>query len=248
VSTRSVARAPATPYGAAGYLEAAADAVAAVAAQHDDIVRAGVLVADAFAGGHRVLAFGTGHSHLIAEEVYSRAGGLRAVEAVLEPSLMLHEGPAKSSALERMPGLAQVLVDQAAVSSGDVVIVASNSGRNAVPVEFAETCRARGATVLAITSRAHSEAYPSRVPSGHKLMDVADLVLDNAAPVGDAAVALPGRDERVGPVSTVTGAVLAQAVMAEAAHRLAEQGHDPGVLVSYNVDGAAAETPAAVAP
>jgi uncharacterized phosphosugar-binding protein len=225
-----------TTYGAAAYLRAAGKAVAAAASQHEPIAAAGALVADALAGGHRVLAFGAGHSHLIAEEVYFRAGGLRAIEAVLEPALMLHQGPGKSSALEKLPGYAAILVEQARIGDGDVALVASSSGRNAVPVEFAEVCRDRGATVVAITSRAHSGAYPSRAPSGAKLMDVAHLVLDNCAPIGDASVPLPGREERVGAVSTVTGAMLVQAVMAEAAYRLAEQGRDPGVLVSFNVD------------
>jgi uncharacterized phosphosugar-binding protein len=223
-------------YGAAAYLEAAAQAFASSAGQHETIAAVGARVADAIGTGHRVLAFGTGHSHLIAEDVYTRAGGLRQVEAVLEPSMMLHEGPAKSSALERLTGYAAVLVEQAGIGPGDVVLVASSSGRNAVPVEFAEESRRRGATVVAVTSCRHGTAVPSRAPSGAKLKDVADLVLDNAAPVGDATVPLPGRSERVGPVSTVTGALLVQAVMAEAAYLLAARGEDPGVLVSFNAD------------
>jgi uncharacterized phosphosugar-binding protein len=232
-------------YGATAYLEAAARAVASSAAQLETIAAAGARVADALVAGHRVLAFGTGHSHLIAEEVFARAGGLRRVEAVLEPSMMLHEGPAKSSALERLPGYAAVLVEQAGVGAGDLVLVVSSSGRNAVPVEFAEESHRRGATVVAVTSIRHSAAVPSRAPSGARLMEVADLVLDNAAPVGDATVPLPGRAERVGPVSTVTGALLVQAVMAEAAYLLAVRGEDPEVLVSFNVDGqpAAAANP-----
>ncbi|MGH3496356.1 MAG: sugar isomerase domain-containing protein [Nocardioidaceae bacterium] len=194
------------------------------------------LVADTLREGHRVVAFGTGHSHLIAEDLFMRAGGLRAVEAVLEPSLMLHEGAAKSSALEKLPGYAAILVGQAGVEAGDVVLVVSSSGRNAVPVEFAEESHRRGCTVVAITSVTHSGAVASCAPSGRRLMEVADLVLDNAVPAGDAAVDLPGRPERVGALSTLTGSALAQAVVAEAATRLCEQGVDPGVLVSYNVD------------
>jgi uncharacterized phosphosugar-binding protein len=116
------------------------------------------------------------------------------------------------------------------------VIVASNSGRNAVPVEFAAGSRRRGARVIAITSYTHSNAFPSRTPSGERLLDVADLALDNGSPAGDAAVALPGRRERVGALSTVTGALLAQAIASEAACRLLAMGRDPGVLVSFNVD------------
>ncbi|MGZ4484899.1 MAG: sugar isomerase domain-containing protein [Nocardioidaceae bacterium] len=157
-------------------------------------------------------------------------------EAVLEPALMLHEGALKSSALERLPGYAPVLVAQSGVGAGYVVLVVSSSGRNAVPVEFAEAARDRGCTVLAVTSVAHSSAVPSRAPSGCRLFEVADLVLDNGAPAGDAAVPLSGRTERVGPVSTVGGSALVQAVMVGAAALLAARGTDPDVLTSNNVD------------
>ncbi len=222
--------------GARAYLAAAGRAIARVAAQVDEIERAAGHVADALGNGRRVFAFGTGHSHLLAEELYTRAGGLRGIEAVLEPSLMLHEGAAKSSALEKLTGYARILVANAGVGEGDVVVVASSSGRNAVPVEFAEESKARGATVIAVTSREHSGSVDSRAPSGRRLMEVADVVLDNTAPLGDATVSLPDRSEKVGPVSTVAGSVLLQSIVCEAALRLARNGRDPGVLVSYNVD------------
>src|SRR3954465_519766 len=105
--------------------------------QTEQIQAAGRAFADAVRSGHDVWAFGTGHSHLIAEELYARAGGWAGVRAVLEPSLMLHEGVAKSSLMERLPGLADVLLQVHPVAEGDVVIVVSNSGINAVPAEFA---------------------------------------------------------------------------------------------------------------
>jgi uncharacterized phosphosugar-binding protein len=212
---------------AAEYLTAARDAVDRVSAQEDGLRASGELIATALGAGHRVIAFGTGHSHLLAEELKGRAGGLGAVEAVLEPALMLDE---------------RLLVEHEGVGAGDVVIVASNSGRNAVPVEFAEESGARGASVIAVTSRAHSAAFTSRAPSGKRLMEVADVVLDNGSPAGDALVTLRGRDERVGAISTVTGALLLQAAIAEAAQLLAERGQDPGVLVSFNVDASHARS------
>ena len=226
---------------AAEYLTAARDAVDRVSAQEDGLRASGELIATALGAGHRVIAFGTGHSHLLAEELKGRAGGLGAVEAVLEPALMLDE-PKKSSAMEQLPGYARLLVEHEGVGAGDVVIVASNSGRNAVPVEFAEESGARGASVIAVTSRAHSAAFTSRAPSGKRLMEVADVVLDNGSPAGDALVTLRGRDERVGAISTVTGALLLQAAIAEAAQLLAERGQDPGVLVSFNVDASHARS------
>jgi uncharacterized phosphosugar-binding protein len=215
---------------AEAYLDVAVQTVRRmVVTQRGGIETAGSLVATALDAGQRMWVFGTGHSHLLAEELYERAGGLAGVRAVLEPSLMLHEGAAKSSALERLPGLAATLLDVHPVASGDVVIVASNSGRNAVPVEFAAGSRDRGAKVVAITSLAHSSSVPSRAPGGQRLCDVADVVIDNCGVPGDAA--LPG-DPPYGATSTVTGALIVQAIACEAVSRMA----DPQVLRSFNID------------
>ncbi|MFC0626980.1 SIS domain-containing protein [Kribbella deserti] len=201
-----------------------------VASQRLHLEAAGAMVADALGNGHRLWAFGTGHSHLLAEELYERAGGLAEVHAVLEPALMLHEGARKSSALERLPGLAGILLDHHPIAAGDVVVIASNSGRNAVPVEFAAGSRARGAKVIAVTSRAHSASVPSRAPGGRRLYDVADVVIDNCGVPGDAA--LEG-DPPYGATSTVTGALIVQAIVCEAISRMT----DPHILRSFNVDG-----------
>src|SRR3954454_19751836 len=142
--------------------------------QEKSIRAAGRAFADAVRDGHDIWAFGTGHSHLIAEELYARAGGWAGVRAVLEPALMLHEGVAKSSLMERLPGLAEVLLEVHPIAAGDVVIVVSNSGINAVPVEFAAGARARDATVVALTSLAPSTSERPRTPSGRRLADEAD--------------------------------------------------------------------------
>src|SRR5687768_8128303 len=146
-------------------------AARAAESQGDAIARAAELVADA-----KVFwVFGTGHSHVIAEELYGRAGGLADVRAVLEPGLMLHEGLEKSSLLERLSGLAYVLLQTNDIGPGDVVLIVSNSGRNAVPVEFAIGSQAKGAKVIALTSLAHSTAVSSRAPGGQRLFEVADV-------------------------------------------------------------------------
>ena len=222
---------------AAGYLARALRIVRQVAdTQAEAIAAAGGAVADALRADRRLWTFGTGHSHLLAEELYSRAGGLDDVRAVLEPSLMLHEGPAKSSALERLPGLAATLLSVYDVADGDVVVVASNSGRNAVPVEFAEGCRERAATVVAVTSVAHSRSVASRAPSGRRLYEVADIVVDNCGVPGDAVLDVPGAPEAVGATSTVAGALIVQAIVCVAVDRLAASGYAPPVLRSFNSD------------
>ncbi|MEV0291902.1 SIS domain-containing protein [Kribbella sp. NPDC050820] len=203
----------------------------AASTQVEAIRRAAELVVDA-----RVFwVFGTGHSHLIAEELYGRAGGLADVRAVLEPGLMLHEGLLKSSLLERLPGLADVLLQTNDIGAGDVVLIASNSGRNAVPVEFAVGARAKGAKVIALTSLAHSTAVSSRTPGGQRLFEVADVVIDNCGEPGDALIDVEGSPERTGATSTLVGALLAQALTVEIVTQLTTHGQSPNVLRSLNV-------------
>jgi uncharacterized phosphosugar-binding protein len=196
---------------------------------------AATLVVDAMIAGKRFWVFGTGHSHALAEELYGRAGGLAEVRAVLEPGLMLHEGLEKSSLLERLPGLADVLLQINAIAAGDVVLIASNSGRNAVPVEFALGARQRGAQVIALTSMAHSTSTTSRAPGGQRLFETADVVIDNCGVPGDALIDIPGSPERTGATSTMVGAMLVQALTVEIVARLAERGEAPNVLRSLNV-------------
>jgi uncharacterized phosphosugar-binding protein len=179
--------------------------------------------------------FGTGHSHVIAEELYGRAGGLADVRAVLEPGLMLHEGLLKSSLLERLPGLADVLLQTNEIGAGDVVLIASNSGRNAVPVEFALGAKAKGAKVIALTSLKHGTAVTSRAPGGQRLFEIADVVIDNCGEPGDALIDVPGSPERTGATSTLVGALLVQALTVEIVTKLTDRGQTPNVLRSLNV-------------
>jgi len=231
---------------AAEYLRRAAGVVGAVAeTQRAAIEQAGAAVADALAAGHRLWAFGTGHSALVAEELYGRAGGLADVRAVLESSLMIGDGLDRSTALERLTGVAAALLAGRDLAAGDVVVIASNSGRNAVPVEFAEQCWDRGAVVVAVTSLAHSRSVTSRAPSGRRLFEVADIVIDNCGVPGDAVVPIDGVPEAVGPTSTVAGTLIAQAIVVEACARLVAAGITPKVLRSANSDPPAprAESP-----
>ncbi len=193
--------------------------------------------AETVAGGGLVHVFGAGHSHMAAEEAFNRAGGLVPVNAVLVEWLMVHQGGRRASLLERQPGLGELIVGTEPVEEGDVFFVVSNSGRNPVPVEVAEAAKVRGAKVIAITSRQHSEGVTARGGRGIKLADVADLVLDNHAPLGDAVVAIED-GLRVGGVSSVMTLVIIQTIVVATVTLLVERGIEPPVFKSANVDGA----------
>lgn len=219
------------------YLSQAVEKLQWVARQQaQQIAIAGAAVARAIANGGLWRLFGTGHSHMLAEEVFYRAGGLVPVAPILESSLMLHESALQSTALERLPGLAQVLFESQRMAPPDVLLIASNSGRNAVPVEMARLAKQAGIYTIAITSLEHSAHVASRDASGLRLYEVVDLAIDNGAPYGDALIEIPGHAGRMGPISTVTGAAIVNAIAVEAAVRLKSAGINVPTLVSANVD------------
>jgi uncharacterized phosphosugar-binding protein len=194
------------------------------------------LVADTLAADGLVHTFGTGHSHLLAEEAFFRAGGLVAVNPIRDRRLMMLEGALASTHAEREHGLARSLLERHTVRSGDVAIIVSNSGRNAVPIEMALEMRARHAKVVAITSLAQSRLATARHASGQRLFELADVILDNGIPEGDALIAVTGIEWPIGPGSTVSGAALINAVLVEAAALAAERGLRVAVLRSANLE------------
>ena len=193
-------------------------------------------IAEALVTGRTLFVAGTGHSHLLALELFYRAGGLVRAIPILDEDLMLHRSASDSSGFERESGRAEALLERYGVGKGDALIVISNSGRNAVPVELALGGRARGARVIALTSRKHSAAHASRHASGLRLMEVAEVVLDNGGVEGDATVDL-GQGVVMGATSTAVGAALLQALAAEAAARAMAAGWTPEVYRSSNGSG-----------
>lgn len=191
-------------------------------------------IADSLSTGGVLHVFGTGHSQLVALELAERAAGLAAVNAMAVPALSPVDGR-RAAATERLAGYGSLVVEHEDLRAGEVLVVVSNSGINAVPVEVAAAARERGLFVVAVTSRAHSLAAGSRHPTGLRLLDVADLVLDTGVPPGDAAVALPGGPP-TGPLSTVTAAAMLHAVTSRAAELMAAAGDEPPVLTSQNLD------------
>ncbi len=233
--------APVSTVGAQAYLDALTPIMTRVAEQAGGPVQlaADLVVASLRAGGV-VQAFGSGHSEALAMEVAGRAGGLVPTNRLALRDVVTVGGESPdvlaNKHLERDPSIAHRLYDLANVSPADVFVIASNSGVNGSIVELAQLVKQRGHRLVAITSFVQTAAVDSRHPSGTKLLDHADVALDNGAPYGDAVLPLPGGGT-VCAVSSITGALLAQLIGAEVVRRLTEAGETPPVYLSANVPG-----------
>jgi uncharacterized phosphosugar-binding protein len=207
-----------------------------VRAQGKDIEAAAEMIAECIGAGGVVHVFGSGHSHMMAEEVFHRAGGLFAFNAMLDVNLTSF-GTLKAGMVERAEGYATVILDSFDVRPGEVVIVVSNSGINPVPIELAAEAKKRGATTIAITSAENYASAASRHSSGKKLADVADLTVDSRVPAGDAILEFDGLDAPVAASSTALGAALMNAIVAQTSEVLLAAGQWPPVIVSMNIPG-----------
>lgn len=227
-----------TPSHAVRYLDAAAGLLTRARDTQEAALRRGAaLVADTVTAGGALFVTGAGHSSLAAQDLVYRSGGLALVNLLAVPGATgVDVVPAPlGSALERVSGLAAAVLDTSPARAGDLLIVVSLSGRNALPVELAGHARAKGLTVIGVTSLAYAEANAAR--PGTYLRDHCDLILDTGVAVGDAELT----DDRVpapfASASTVVAAALLQALVAQAVGELADRGVEPPLLRSANVDG-----------
>jgi uncharacterized phosphosugar-binding protein len=195
----------------------------------------GCAIADTLMRGGLLHVFGTGHSHLLALELFYRAGGLAAVDPILIESLMLHVSASRSTLVERENSHMDRIRSRYHLAAGDTLLVISNSGGNAAPVELAAFAKAKGLGVIALTSLSHAASGAGRQASS--LQDIAHIVLDNHGVPGDAAVQVAGLGSAMGPTSTVVGAAIVNALAIRAAERMIALGATPDVFVSANVRG-----------
>jgi uncharacterized phosphosugar-binding protein len=226
---------------AQAYVHALTPIMAAVTEQIDGpIQQAADLVTEALRANGVIQAFGSGHSEALAMEIAGRAGGLIATNRIALRDLVLLGGEPvellRSGELERDPSIARRLYDLAEPHPSDLFVIASNSGVNGSIVEFATVVKEKGHPLIAITSLQHTGGMDSRHPSGKKLIDFADVVLDNHAPFGDSVLDLPDGG-KVCAVSSITAALIAQMLVAEVLRRLTEAGETAPVYLSANIPG-----------
>ncbi len=225
------------------YLIKCRSLVEVVAQQHSLIQQAADGFAQTILAGRMVHLFGSGHSRILVEEMWPRYGSFPGFNPIVELSLSFHNlvvgsnGQRQAMFLENVSGLADRILRNFDMTPQDSALVVSSSGCNIVPIEMAEGFKQRGIKVVAIISRLHSEASKSQHPTGKKLQDFADIVLDTGAPVGDAMVRIEGLDTPVAPGSTVGGCLLVNTIKAEVADRLTKAGKPPKVLTAGAVVG-----------
>lgn len=209
----------------------------ALATESRALMQASELIAATFNAGGLLYIFGSGHSHIFAEEAFYRAGGAARVCPVLQPAHMLHEGAVRSTELERESGHAEpLLANYQLDGSRDCMLVVSNSGANALPIEVATAAKDRSLPVIAITSLNYATAIDR---PGARLHEIADIVVDNHCPQGDALVELGPSLPATGPGSSVVGLALLNAMIVGALERQVRSGRSPDVFISANMPGAA---------
>lgn len=206
--------------------------------QLGNIEAAGKAMARAVAEGHALFAFGASHAGILAEELFYRTGGLAVMNPIFSPVLMLSTRPVTlTSQMERLEGHGRALIEQAPIGRGDVVLVHSVSGRNAVSIDVAAASRERGALVVALTNMEYSRRVTARHSSGKNLYEHADIVIDNCGDFEDSSMLLDGMEQKIAPTSTTVGAAIVNGIVLAVVENLLELGLEPPVFHSANVDG-----------
>ena len=203
--------------------------------QGEKIMAAADMVAETIKNDGIIYIFGCGHSHLIGLDCFYRAGGLVNVSAMLDTDLMLHNGAAKSSKMEKMSGIAESVFERYCLTEKDTLIVVSTSGKNAVPCEMAKVAAKNGIKNISVVS----SAYFKDKTETPKLYEISDMYIDNCVPHGDAVMDITGTEVKMGSVSTAASSVILNAVLLEAAETAAKSGKKVPIYMSGNIEGGA---------
>ena len=225
------------------YKEALSRLATLLDAQRAPLDQAATLCTEAIAEGGLVHLFGCGHSRMMCEEMTPRQGCFVGWHTIVELGLTFHNaivganGLRQSLHLEKTLGYAEQILRNFAFGPHDVLIVISTSGIREVIIEMAESAKQRGLPVIGLVSKAHcAQAQPAH-PSGKKLQDIADVILDNGAPIGDSLLAIDGCKNKTGPFSTLGGALVMNMLRCEVAQRLMDRGIEPVFLPSHQFVG-----------
>lgn len=218
----------------------------AIHSQRELLGQVADLMAQTVSRSQRIFIFGTGHSHMMAEEAFYRAGGMLAAVPIFHSALMLHEGASLSSRLERTSGFASILLEKYNPQPGEMILIYSNSGVNQLPVEMALLCKQLNLTVIGVCSRAYAAVAPLS-SLGKRLDEVCDFTIDNLGQPGDALINIPDTSWKIGPSSTLIGALIWNCLLTETIFRLQAQGVELPVIISLNMPGAAEHNEALLA-
>lgn len=211
--------------------------------QGDAIEMAATISAETIGSGGVVHTFGTGHSRIPVEEMFPRYGSYPGWHPIVEQSMTFHteitgsNGQRQAMFIERVPGLAEVILSNFELRPTDAILMFSATGRNAVPVETAIIAKRAGLKVIAVTSITEARAVPPTHSSGTVLADHADVVIDICTPLGDAAVEIPGWANKVGPVSSIANITIVNMLKVRTAEKLAERGIELPVLTGPQIAG-----------
>lgn len=205
--------------------------------QFENIDQAAKLIARSFLDGKKFFVTGSGHSAMATEDFYVRAGCLVFPIPILTSELTFIEHPHKSSLLERLDGYASILAELYHIGQDDVILIVSNSGRNAYPVEMAILAKEKGAKVIAITNLTASKNSTSRAKSNKLLYEIADVVIDNCGQPGDAATWIEGIDTPMLPTSTIANGFIVQALNIQVATYIKSENVEPPIFVCPNIMG-----------
>jgi uncharacterized phosphosugar-binding protein len=208
----------------------------------ENIMKAATLFRRQIQEDRLIHVFGVGgHSAIGAEEMFWRAGGLANVSPLFDASLLLAAGGRKSTMLERVSGIGDKVVAAAELGKGDLLVITSIYGMNAATIDAALEARSRGVTLIAITSVDHARKtprdFPARHPSGQNLFELADVVIDNHVPYGDALVQLNGCPQKVGACSTILVSACIQWLIMATVSLCEEAGCQPPIWQSANTVG-----------
>ncbi len=204
----------------------------------DNIVKASKIIVDAVQENRILHVTGAGHSAMLGEELFYRAGGFAFVNPLIDTDITVGHGAYRSTLLEHVVGYAEALLKAARVERGDVVLVVSTSGVNVFPVEAALKAKEMGAKTIAITSVSYSSSLRPRNPWNKRLYEVVDVVIDNKVPPGDATLEIEGMRTKVAPVSTILNSFIADILVAYVAKELVQRGIEPPIWLSSHLPGA----------